>query len=96
MSEGLSGSAPAGPAHFGLIVDRRAFGGGLHGRLGTYVVQDEQDGHTYSFDYTDIVTEGFRTIRTGERVRFHLPRADAWRATFVIRLDQPDPEAFYE
>jgi hypothetical protein len=40
--------------------------------------------------------EGFRTIRTGERVRFHRPSADAWRAVFVIRLDQPDPEAFYE
>ncbi|MGP3949593.1 hypothetical protein [Streptomyces sp. 7N604] len=96
MSEETAGTVPDSPPHFGRIIDRQAFGGGAQGRVGTFVVQDEADGSSYSFDYTDIVTEGFRTIRTGERVRFHLPHSDAWRATFVIRLDQPDPEAFYE
>jgi hypothetical protein len=84
-----------GPPHFGRIVDRKPFGGGATGKVGAYTVQDETDGRAYSFDYTDIVTEGFRTIRTGERVRFHIPTRSPWRAEFVIRLDQPDPEAYY-
>jgi hypothetical protein len=37
------------------------------GRLGTYFVRDDETGTTCSFDYSDIVTEGCRTIRTGER-----------------------------
>lgn len=81
--------------HYGVIVDRRVAGGGTNGKQGTYVVQDEEDGSHYSFDYTDIVSEGFRTIRTGERVRFHLPPQPTWRAEFIVRLDQPDPEAYY-
>lgn len=41
------------------------------------------------------MTEGFRTIRTGERVRFLVDAADASRAIYVIRLDLPDVEAYY-
>lgn len=95
MSSETQEDTDYGPPHFGRIVDRQPFGSGLEGRLGTYVVQDEGDARTYSFDYTNIVTEGFRTIRTGERVRFHVRRQASWRAEFVIRLDQPAPEAFY-
>ncbi|WP_431774808.1 hypothetical protein [Streptomyces cucumeris] len=80
---------------YGVIVDRVPSGGGLNGKVGTYVVRDEESGHHYSFDYTDIVTEGFRTIRTGERVRFHVPQEHSWRAEFVVRLDQPDPASYY-
>jgi hypothetical protein len=49
----------------------------------------------YGFDYRRIVTEGFRTIRTGERVRFHISAESPDRAEFVIRLDQPDPAEYY-
>ena len=62
-----------GPRH-GTIVDRRPSGGGLSGALGSYIVQDDEDERYYGFDYRQIVTEGFRTIRTGERVRFHVQR----------------------
>ena len=82
-------------AHDGVIVDRRPSGGGLTGSLGAYIVRDKDDGHHYTFDYTDIVTEGFRTIRTGERVRFHVSAERPGRAEFVVRLDQPDPAEFY-
>jgi hypothetical protein len=80
---------------FGHIVDRRPYGGGSNGRVGTFVVQDDEDGRHYSFDYTDIVTEGFRTVRTGEKVRFLVAAGGSWRAEFVIRLEGPAPEAFY-
>lgn len=81
--------------HQGTIVDRRPSGGGMTGAVGAYVVQDATDERYYVFDYRQIVTEGFRTVRTGERVRFH-PSADSpGRAEFVIRLDQPDPAEFY-
>ncbi|MEW1722331.1 hypothetical protein [Streptomyces sp. NPDC093109] len=79
----------------GVIVDRRPTGGGPRGTVGAFVVQDEDDGHYYTFDYTHIVTEGFRTIRTGERVRFHVADDHPGQAEFVIRLDQPDPEEYY-
>ena len=64
--------------------------------MGTYYVRDDQDRTTYSFSYADIVTEGFRTIRTGERVRFLTNPADAGHAVYVIRLDLPDVEAYYQ
>ncbi|MDO0937162.1 hypothetical protein QQY66_37630 [Streptomyces sp. DG2A-72] len=76
-------------------MDRRPSGGGLSGALGTYVVQDDEDDRYYGFDYRQIVAEGFRTIRTGERVRFHVSAESPDRAEFVIRLDQPDPGEYY-
>ncbi|MFC7217591.1 hypothetical protein ACFQLX_05290 [Streptomyces polyrhachis] len=85
----------SGGARHGIIVDRRASGGGLSGAVGFYVVQDEEDGRYYGFDYRQIVTEGFRTIRTGERVRFQVSAESVDRAEFVIRLDQPDPAEYY-
>jgi hypothetical protein len=77
------------------VADRHASGGGPGGRQGTYYVRDDETGTTYSFSDADIVTEEFRTIRTGERVRFLTDPADSVRAVYVIRLDLPDLEAFY-
>jgi hypothetical protein len=51
---------------------------------------------TYFFSYADIVTEGFRTIRTGERIRFLTDPADTSHAIYVIRLDLPDVEEYYQ
>lgn len=82
-------------ARYGVIVDRRASGGGLTGKIPVFVVRDEEDGHHYTFDYLEIVAEGFRTIRTGERVRFYRDADSPGRATFVVRLDQPDPAEYY-
>ncbi len=85
-----------GGQRFGRIIDRQPSGSGPGGRLGTYFVRDDETGTTYSFSYADIVTEGFRTIRTGERVRFLTDTFDTGHATYVIRLDLPDVEAYYE
>jgi hypothetical protein len=81
---------------FGRITDRHPSGSGPGGRLGTYFVTDDETGTTYSFDYADIVTEGFRTIRTGERVRFLTDPGHPGHAVYVIRLDLPDIEMYYE
>ena len=92
-------SRSASPAHgqrFGRITDRHPSGSGPSGRQGTYFVRDDETGATYSFNYADIVTEGFRTIRTGERVRFLTDPITADHAIYVIRLDLPDVEDFYE
>ncbi|MFK0111617.1 hypothetical protein [Streptomyces sp. NPDC091217] len=85
----------AGGQRHGTIVDRRPSGGGLSGALGSYVVRDDEDDRYYGFDYRQIVTEGFRTIRTGEHVRFHVSAERPDQAEFVIRLDQPDPAEYY-
>lgn len=93
-SDGSGFDGSPGPRH-GTIVTRRPSGGGLSGALGSYIVRDDEDERYYGFDYRQIVTEGFRTIRTGERVRFHVSTAHPDRAEFVIRLDQPDPAEYY-
>jgi hypothetical protein len=58
--------------------------------MGTYVVRDDETDTTCSFDYSDIVTEGFRTIR------FLQDLANFSHAIYVIRLDLPDVEKYYE
>jgi hypothetical protein len=81
---------------FGRIIDRKPSGSGPDGRFGTYFARDDETGATCSFSYADIVTEGFRTIRTGERVRFLIDQADLGHAIYVIRLDLPDFEEYYQ
>ncbi|HWU11894.1 MAG TPA: hypothetical protein VN520_37025 [Streptomyces sp.] len=85
----------SGEPRHGTVIDRRSSGGGVNGTLGSYIVQDDEDQRYYGFDYRQIVTEGFRTIRTGERVRFHVSGVSPDRAEFVIRLDRPDPSEYY-
>jgi hypothetical protein len=81
---------------FGRVTGREPSGSGPGGRMGTYFVHDDQTGDTYSFSYPDIVTEGFRTIRTGERVRFLTEAARPGHAVYVVRLDLPDIDEYYE
>jgi hypothetical protein len=80
---------------FGRVVDRRPSGSGYAGRMGTYVVRDDETGNEHTFSYMDIVTEGFRTTVVGERVRFLIEPDQPDAATYVIRLDLPDMEAYY-
>jgi hypothetical protein len=80
---------------FGRIVDRRPHGTGYDGRMGTYVVRDDETGEDHTFSYVDIVTEGFRTTVVGERVRFLIDEDQPQAATYVIRLDLPDVGAYY-
>ncbi|MGW2081965.1 hypothetical protein ACWCOW_34475 [Streptomyces sp. NPDC001939] len=88
--EPATGSA----ARLGRVAARAAHGGGADGRLGLYTIEDDQDGAPYVFDYTDIATEGFKTVRIGERVRFHTTD-EAGRAVHVVRLELPDPDDYY-
>lgn len=81
---------------FGRITDRQPSGSGPEGKLGTYFVRDDETGTVRSFSYADIVTEGFRTIRTGERVRYLTNPANPSHAIYVIRLDLPGIEELYE
>ncbi|CAO5161689.1 conserved hypothetical protein [Frankia sp. AiPs1] len=79
---------------FGRMVEREQFGAGPHQVTATYVVRDDVSGELHGFDYSDIVTEGFRTIIIGERVRFEVDEHTS-RARFVIRLDLPEVDEFY-
>ncbi|MFF5213425.1 hypothetical protein [Streptosporangium sp. NPDC000396] len=90
----MSGEETGGQ-RFGYIVDRMPYGSGQGGRQGTYIVRDADTGKHHSFMYADIVTEGFRTIRTGERVRFLVDPEDSEHACYVIRMDLPDVEDYY-
>lgn len=65
------------------------------GRPGGYTVRDDETGRTYRFGSADIVTEGFRSVRTGERVRFLTDETRPGQASYVIRLDAPDAEDYY-
>jgi hypothetical protein len=92
------GTRRRGESHqrFGHVSDRHPTGTGPGGRLGTYFVRDDETGEVFSFGYADIVTEGFRTIRTGERIRFLTNPAQPGQAVYVIRLDQPDIDEYYD
>ncbi|MFF3359174.1 hypothetical protein ACFYWN_42835 [Streptomyces sp. NPDC002917] len=81
-------------ARLGHVVARAPSGGGIDGRLGLYTIEDDENRTSYTFDYTDIATEGFRTVRVGERVSFHTTD-DEGRATYVVRLELPDPADYY-
>lgn len=81
---------------FGRVSGHRRPAGVPTANPGTYLVRDDETGITYWFGYTDIVTEGLRTIRTGERVRFLIDHAHPGHASYVIRLDLPDIEEYYK
>lgn len=65
------------------------------GAPGGFLVRDDETGLTYSFGPDDIVTEGLRTIRGGERVRFLDDPARPGHAAYVIRLDLPGIRELY-
>lgn len=81
---------------FGHVVSREPPASGPDDHEGSYVVRDEETGVAYSFGYADIVTEGLRTVRTGERVRFLIDHARPGHAGYVIRLDLPDIAEYYK
>ena len=97
-----SGPAPrsAGDARtgqrFGRVSGRRHSGSEPTADPDTYRVRDDETGITYWFGYTDIVTEGLRTVRMGERVRFLVDKARPGHAGYVIRLDLPDVAEYYK
>lgn len=80
---------------FGHVTGERPAVSGQSIQPGVYMVRDDSTGITYTFDHTDIVTEGFRTVRSGERVRFLIDHTHGGKASYVIRLDLPDVEAYY-
>jgi hypothetical protein len=81
---------------FGQVTSRRSKAHRPGANQGSYLVRDEETGITYSCSYADIVTEGLRTLRTGERVRFLLDQASPGHARYVIRLDLPNVEDYYK
>ncbi len=100
-ASGTPARPPQGPAasprrgqRFGHVIGHRP----THGTTGTgdgFLLRDDDTGTTYSFGYADIVTEGLRTVRAGERVRFLIDHARPGGASYVIRLDLPDVTEYY-
>jgi hypothetical protein len=93
---GQRGGDTRGGQRFGHVTGRRPDAAGPGAHPGTYLVRDDETGITYTFGYTEIVTEGLRTIRTGERVRFLIDDAHPGHAAYVIRLDLPDTAEYYK
>jgi hypothetical protein len=81
---------------FGHVTGHQDITGEPGDRQRSYLVQDEETGLSYSFGYADIVTEGLRTIRTGERIRFLIDPGRPRHASYVIRLDLPDTAEYYQ
>jgi hypothetical protein len=88
------GAGPRGGQRFGHVVGHHPARSAT-GAESAFLVRDDGTGITYSFGYADIVTEGLRTVRTGERVRFLIDPAHPGRASYVIRLDLPDVPEYY-
>lgn len=86
---------PRSGQRFGHVSGHRHPGSESAAGPGTYLLRDDESGITYWFGHTDIVTEGLRTIRIGERVRFLADHAQPGHASYVIRLDLPDIAEYY-
>ena len=88
---------PSGSALYlsGTVASAVPSGGGIEGKGSTYTIEGE-DGRQYLCDYTDIVTDGFRTLIAGDVVRF-MPSDDGFdaRATHVLKLNEPSVDDFY-
>jgi hypothetical protein len=91
----VPGAGARGSQRFGHVTSRPS-AGRPGGHEESYLVRDDETGITYSFGFADIVTEGFRAIRAGERVRFLTGPAGPGHAVYVIRLDLPDIEEYYK
>jgi hypothetical protein len=98
---GTSAGPPQGPAagprrgqRFGHVIGHRPTHG-TNGIGNEFLLRDDDTGTTYSFGYADIVTEGLRTVRAGERVRFLIDHARSGGASYVIRLDLPEVTEYY-
>ena len=65
-----TGQGAPGGQRFGRVTSGHPAPTGPGGPQGSYQVRDEDTGLTYWCGYADIVTEGLRTLRTGERIRF--------------------------
>jgi hypothetical protein len=81
---------------FGHVTGHRPTPAARGERTSTYLVRDDDTGTTYAFDSADIVTEGLRTLRPGERIRFLADPGNPGHAVYIIRLDLPDTEEYYK
>jgi len=91
-----AGRDTRGGQRFGHVTACQPATSGPGGHERTYLVRDEETGVAYSFGYADIVTEGLRTVRRGERVRFLIDHGHSGHASYVIRLDLPDIGEYYK
>lgn len=93
----LVAGGAAGRQRFGRVTDPVPGAPGSEpGGRGRYAVRDDETGAIFGFGFADIVTEGLRAVRPGERVRFLTDPAAPGRAAYVIRLEAPDAEDYYQ
>lgn len=70
----------------GVVASLDRGGGGPTGQVSVYTIETT-DHQRFKCDYTDIATEGFRTLTIDDPVLF-VP-TDNGRATFVRHINQP-------
>lgn len=90
---GHARNSPPGPRYGHVTGTDLANGTGDQHR--TFQVRDDETGGIYAFGYADIVTEGFRSLRAGEGVRFLADPSRLGRASYIISLDLPDIADYY-
>lgn len=81
------------PYLYGRVVSRNPYSvlGGSD-----YIIEGE-DGLNYKAHYSDILTEGMRTFRISEKVRFIPGKADGQlQALYILRIDIIGEELFYQ
>lgn len=86
----MSGTIPSTSRFVrGLCTEHRRRGGGASGVASTYVLEDT-DGRRSLCDYTDVVSDGFRTLEVGDPVRYEttgeVVEEGLFKARYVIRL----------
>lgn len=82
------------PYLYGTVVERNPYS---KRGASEYLVEGE-DGNKYFLHYSDILTEGFRTLSLGDDVRF-IPQKDnknKLHAIYAIKISDYGEELFYK
>ena len=79
----------------GRVVASLARGGGARGTGSIYKIRTDS-GEEYTCEYVDVVTEGFRTLKTGDVVRFTpVDELGERRGRQILKITDPTPDDLY-
>jgi hypothetical protein len=79
----------------GRVVEVRTSGGGPRRGASVYYIEDES-GVRYRCEYIDLVTDGFRTLRVGDVVRFTpVVEFGVNAARNILKINEPSTHELY-
>ena len=80
------------PYKYGVITKREE----TKTKIGRYIIEDNEKNYFFC-TYADLLTEGYRTIKVGDKVRFVSKKVnDEYLATFIIKIESDYSHLYYK